>query len=72
MARGILGGQAEIEPLCPAWEVWSLNTWTAREIPHCLIFISVILKDNIGYQFSFSFCLTVQHEGPYIPGQGSN
>ena len=54
MACGILGPRAGIEPLYPAWEVWSLNNWTAREIPHCLIFINVTLKDNTVYQFYFN------------------
>ena len=33
MARVILVPQPGIEPVPPAVEVWSLNHWTAREIP---------------------------------------
>ena len=32
-ACGILTPQPGIEPMRPAVEVWSLNHWTAREIP---------------------------------------
>ena len=33
VACGILVLQPEIEPVPPAVEVWSLNHWTAREVP---------------------------------------
>ena len=40
-ARGILVPRPGFEPACPAVEAWSLNHWTAREVPkiHILYFI---------------------------------
>ena len=38
MACGILVPRPGIEPAPPALEVWSLNHWTAREVP-AIIFI---------------------------------
>ena len=41
MARGILVPQLGIKRVPPAVETWSLNHWTAREVP---ILISYIRK----------------------------
>ena len=40
-ACGILVPQQGIEPVPPAWDVQSLNHWTATEVPH-----HTILTDN--------------------------
>ena len=34
VACGILVPQPGTEPMPPAVEAWSLNHWTAREVPH--------------------------------------
>ena len=36
MARGILAPWPGIELMTPAMEAWSLNYWTAREVPNKL------------------------------------
>ena len=41
MACGILVSQPGIKPVPPALEAWSLNHWTAREVPQGLF-----LKDK--------------------------
>jgi len=38
VACRILVPQPGIEPLLPALEVWSLNHWTAREVPKFNLF----------------------------------
>ena len=37
MAWGILVPGLEIKPIPPASEVWSLNHWTAREVPNMFL-----------------------------------
>ena len=36
MARGILAPWPGIELMTPAMEAWSLNYWTAREVPNVI------------------------------------
>ena len=38
VACGILAPRPGIKPEPPAWEVWSLNHWTAREVLNVFIF----------------------------------
>ena len=40
LACGILVPQPGTEPVTPALEVWSLNHWTAREVP-CFVFFLI-------------------------------
>ena len=35
---GILVPWSGVKPTCPAWETWSLNCWSAREVPIIFIF----------------------------------
>ena len=38
LVYGILVPQPETKPTPPATEAWSLDHWTAREIPWCYLF----------------------------------
>ena len=61
MACGILVPQPGIEPIHPAVETWSLNHWTAGEVPGCA-FLCHIQKDAyelncILYHYDTMFCM---------------
>ena len=54
MARRILIPQLGIEPTPPAMETWSLNHWTAREVPSISVFIDSLAGYRILGWKSFS------------------
>ena len=39
-----------MEPMPPAVETWSVNHWTAREVPHSLIMMTLIHTKDMGVE----------------------
>ena len=63
-ACGILVPRPGIEPVPPAVEAWSLNHWTAREVPEFLMFQSLISET------SFSISSSLEGAQLYTPLTG--
>ena len=55
MACGILVPQLGIEPMPPALEAWSLNHWTAMEVPRVPVYFLNDLAGLLVFFFFFFF-----------------